>query len=87
METFAIKTYTCPECGYKQDFSPDDGEQMALHHPGVPVGYCPSCHGNNAERTVNRVEMVRETREDELTRVTGNKDDYLELVEDGSYDA
>ena len=30
-----IKTWTCPSCGYHQDFDPDNAELMAKHFPRV----------------------------------------------------
>ena len=32
-----IKTWTCPHCGYHQDFDPDNSELMKLHFPRVFV--------------------------------------------------
>lgn len=40
---FEIPNYSCPACGYTQDFDPNDPDLMALHFPGVEVGHCPAC--------------------------------------------
>lgn len=82
MDTFSIKTYACPACGYKQDFDHDDAEQMALHFPDVPVGHCPSCHGHNAARTIKRVRMHRETRPEHLLEMAGDKRRHRHLLHD-----
>jgi len=38
-----IQTWTCPSCGYHQDFDPDNAALMKLHFPRVEVGHCPAC--------------------------------------------
>lgn len=75
--TIKIKTYACLECGYKQDFDHEDAELMAVHFPGVPVGSCPSCHGQNPDGTVK---MERETRPEHVMEMTGDQKDLRNHV-------
>ncbi len=60
-----LKTYTCPDCDYKQDFDPSDAALMAKHFPGVEAGNCPACNvGQNPTKTIKTVKMAKEMRQD-----------------------
>lgn len=62
MRKIILKTFSCPHCGYKQDFNPSENALMAIHFPGVPKGKCPACWlGKNADGAVKDNSLVLET--------------------------
>lgn len=67
MQTIKIKTWSCSECGYKQDFEPT-AENMAIHFippvfPPIGEGECPACAtGKNRTKILKKgVMMKKET--------------------------
>ena len=86
MLTIKIKTWTCPECNYKQDFEPTK-ENMAIHFKelGILDYECPACaSGQNRERKIKRVKMIKETRINEkcIMNIVEEKDEMMKPVMD-----
>jgi len=77
-----VNTWTCSDCGYHQDFDPNDGNKMVVIFPGVEVGHCPACFlGKNPEREVKRVKMVVETDPKNKTTVTVMGEEEVDTLE------
>lgn len=73
---FKIPTWTCSQCGYQQDFDPDDAEKRQKHFPEIPnllPSQCPSCLVANA--------MVKETNSDKKMKVTVDGEEDVENYE------
>lgn len=82
--TIKIKTWTCSECGYYQDFEPT-AELMVLHFKGVPADVCPACFlGKNPSRTKAVVQLLKETRPENKSTVTiiGEEEIETEIEEE-----
>lgn len=81
MITIKIKTWACPECGYKQDFEPT-AENMATHFKGVEGYECPACaSGRNPIKTLKRgVIMVKESNSNK--KIAMNIQDTDEVVDE-----
>lgn len=77
-----IKTYVCPDCGYHQDFDPNDVDLMKLHFPEVEVGHCPACfRAENPTRTQKKVKMTKEDRPEKKTTVTIMGKEEVDILE------
>lgn len=59
---FAIRTWKCESCGYKQDFDPQS-ELMLEIYP-TSYGLCPTCGGDFAEVTENSEKIAIKLAED-----------------------
>lgn len=82
MKTFKIKTWTCPDCNYSQDFDADDKDLMALHFPNVEVGHCPACYqGLTETREKKKVKMIRQIDEAKKTTITIMGEEEVEAIE------
>jgi rubredoxin len=72
MITFSIKTWSCPGCGYSQDFEPTQElfDKHINEDPNIPVnnleqGMCPNCALQGKE-----VELLAVEDENRCTRIT-----------------
>lgn len=72
-QVFPIKTWSCKECNYRQDFEPT-AENFAIHFKGgqIPAYECPACYlGKNVEgiRKPGK-KMKKETVHEKKIKVT-----------------
>ena len=65
-----IPTWNCSECGYVQDFDPNDAGLMSIHFPGHPVGDCPAClTGKNPKKIRKVTKLKRRSKSSNKTTV------------------
>ena len=67
-----IKTWVCPNCGYKQDFEPTD--DLMLKHFGRIGALCSSCGKSDLIKEINPDKKIALT-------VMGEEDIETEIIE------
>ncbi len=66
MKTYKIKTWKCPDCGYKQDFEPT-AELMAIHFPRLPADKCPACfQGKTKMKEKKSINLIEAGEKDKV---------------------
>ena len=82
-----IKTWSCPECFYHQDFEPTD--ELMLKHFGRSGDLCPSCGKAKLVKEINpdkKIVMTIMGEEDIETEITGKeKEKSMSKVEKTAY--
>jgi len=80
-----VKTWSCPDCQYRQDFDVNNQELMDINFPeGVRAGYCPACFlGKCPDGMKKEILMFKENNLDKKITITvmGEEDIETEITE------